>query len=339
MYKSKENIPSVYSLTTELNKSDIKPIYFLYGEDSYTINNAIKAIEQKSSQFNINDFDREVIDADKKESIVHLIDLAMMFPFGSEKKIIIVKNFENYSNKKQLNSYISNPSEFTILVIANYGKISNLTSEPYKFLVSKNYIFEARELSAAELENWVQKKCNQLEIQISSENVKTLIEIVGEDKSLLEMQLQKMKSFLNDRKEITAEEIKILSSKTKEYTIFDLMNSLGKGQKKNSLKVIYNLLDTGKDLIFIISMLTKYFSVISQSLEMKQRRLNDFDAAQEIGVSKYYYINCKNALFFNDERKLSKAFAALFKTDLALKTTGIDQMTLATILLTEIFVE
>ena len=86
-------------------------------------------------------------------------------------------------------------------------------------------------------------------------------------------------------------------------------------------------------------MLTKYFTVISQSLEMKKRKLNDNDAAQEIGVSRYYYINCKNASYFNDERKLFNAFFALFKTDLALKTTGIDQMTLATILLTEIFVE
>jgi len=339
MYRSKENIPSVYSLMAELNKSDLKPIYFLFGDDSFTINNAVKAIEQKASQFTVSDFDKEVIDAGKKDTLTNLIDLALMFPFGSEKKILIVKNFENYSNKKQFSSYVANPSEFSILIIANYGKISNLTADPYKLLNSKNYIFEARELNIAELENWVQKRCRQMNFQISIENVKTLIEIVGEDKSLLDMQIQKMKSFLNEKKEITSEEIKILSSKTKEYTIFDLMNSLGKGQKKNSLKVMYNLLDTGKDLIFVISMLTKYFTVISQSLEIKRRRLKDNDAAQEIGVSRYYYINCKNATYFNDERKLSNAFSALFKADLTLKTTGIDQMTLATILLTEIFVE
>ncbi len=339
MYRSKENIPSVYSLMAELNKSDLKPIYFLFGEDSFTINNAIKTIEQKASQFIVSDFDKEVIDADKKDSLTNLIDLALMFPFGSEKKILIVKNFENYSNKKQFTSYITKPSEFSILIIANYGKISNLSADPYKLLISKNYIFEARDLSITELENWIQKRCQQLDFQISVDNAKILIEIVGEDKSLLDMQILKMKSFLNDKKEITSEEIKILSSKTKEYTIFDLMNSLGKGQKKNSLKVMYNLLDTGKDLIFIVSMLTKYFTVISQSLEMKQRRLNDNDAAQEIGVSRYYYINCKNASYFNNEQKLSNALSALFKTDLAIKTTGIDQMTLATILLTEIFME
>ncbi len=339
MYRNKENTASIYSLISDLSKSDIKPIYFLFGEDHFTINSAIKAIEQKASQFISSDFDKEIIDVDKKESITNLVDRALTFPFGSGKKLLIVKNFENFANKKQFNSYIINPSESTILVIANYGSISNLSSEPYKHLAEKNFLFEAKELKGIELENWVKKRCSQLEIEVSSENVKMLIEIIGEDKSLLEMQFQKMKSFLNNKKEITAEEIKNISSATKEYSIFDLLNSIGKGNKSNSLKVMFNLLDTGKDLIFIISMLTKYFTVISQSFELKQRGLNDAEASQAIGISKYYYINCKNAAYFNNEQKIYKAFKALFNADFALKTSGIEEKTLATILLSEIFVE
>ncbi|MBK8945483.1 MAG: DNA polymerase III subunit delta [Ignavibacteriae bacterium] len=339
MYRNKENTASIYSLISELPKSDLKPIYFFFGEDHFTINNAIKVIEQKASQFISSDFDKEIIDIEKKDSITNLVDLALTFPFGSGKKLLIVKNFENFANKKQINSYIINPAESTILVIANYGAISNLNSEPYKILSEKNYLFEAKELKGADLENWVKRRCSQLEIEVTSENIKMLIEIIGEDKSLLEMQFQKLKSFLNDKKEITAEEIKSLSSATKEYTIFDLLNSIGKGNKSNSLKVLFNLLETGKDLIFVISMLTKYFMVISQSFELKQRGLNDAEASQAIGVSKYYYINCKNASYFNNEKKVQKAFIALFNADFTLKTSGIEEKTLATILLTEIFEE
>ncbi|MBK7104104.1 MAG: DNA polymerase III subunit delta [Ignavibacteriae bacterium] len=339
MYRNKENTPSIYSLISDLPKSEIKPIYFFFGEDHFAINNAIKIIEEKSAQLISSDFDKEIVDVDKKESITNLIDLALTFPFGSGKKLLIVKNFENFANKKLLNPYTTNPAESTILVIANYGTISNLNSEPYKLLSEKEFLFEAKELKGIDLENWVKKRCTQLEINVTSENVKMLIEIIGEDKSLLEMQFQKIKSFLNDKKEITAEEIKSLSSATKEYSIFDLLNSIGKGNKSNSLKVMFNLLDTGKDLIFIISMLTKFFTVISQSFELRQRSLNDVEASQAIGVSKYYYINCKNASYFNNEQKIYKAFKALFNADFSLKTSGIEEKTLATILLTEIFIE
>jgi len=339
MYKDKINISSIYSLMSDNNTDNLKPIYFLFGEDHYTINNAIKAISKKVEPYLTSDFDLETIGVEKKAIISDLIDLAYTFPFGSEKKLLIVKNFENYNNKKQLIDYLNDPAESTILIIANYGSISNLNSEPYKTLHSKGLIFESRELKGRELENWVKKRCAQLEFNINAESVKTLIEIVGEDKSLLEMQLQKFRSFLGKNKEITSAEIKKMSSETKEYTIFDLLNSIGKGNVSDSLKVVFNLLDHSKDMVFIISMLAKYFSVISQSIELQQRKLSDNDASKAIGVSRYYYINCKNASYFRNENRLLQACKALYNTDLALKTSGIDQKTLATKMLAEIFLD
>ena len=337
MGRFNSNIASIYSLISELKTEKLKTVYFLFGEDHFTINSAIKSITKIVEPFLTSDFDYETISADKKANISDLIDLAYTFPFGSEKKLLIVKNFENYNNKKQLLDYIKDPSETTILIIANNGTISNLKSEPYKTLVSMGLIFEARELKGVELENWVKKRAGQLGFVINPESIKAVIEIVGEDKSLLEMQIQKFSSFIGDKKEIDVEDIRKLSSATKEYSIFDLLNSLGKGNISGTHKVFNNLLDNGKDLIFITNMLTKYFSVIAQSIELQSRKLSDNDASKAIGISKYYYINCKNASYFKNANKLSTACKALYNTDLAMKTTGIDQKTLSTILIAEIF--
>ncbi len=339
MSKFNSNITSVYTLVSELKTADLKPVYFLFGDDYFTINSAIKAISKSTEPLLTSDFDRETISAEKKSSLTDIMDLAYTFPFGSEKKLLIVKNFENFNNKKQLLEYIINPNDTTVLVLANYGKISNLSSEPYKTLENKKQIFEARELRGVELENWVRKRCKQLGFEINTESVKTLVEIVGEDKSLLEMQLQKFKSFLGDNKEISVNDIRKLSSATKEYSIFDLLNAIGKGNAASSIKIINNLLDCGKDMVFILSMLTKFFSVIAQSIELDQRRLSDNDASKAIGVSKYYYINCKNAKYFKDENRLLRAANALYKTDLTLKTTNVDEKTLATIMITHFFSE
>ena len=339
MSKFKINISSVYSLVSELKTAELKPVYFLFGDDYYTINGAIKAISNSTEPLLSSDFDREIVSAEKKSSLADILDLAYTFPFGSDKKLLIVKNFENISNKKLLLDYVNSPNETTVLVLANYGKISNLTSEPYKTLENKKQIFEARELKGGELENWVRKRCKQLGFEINTESVKTFVEIVGEDKSLLEMQLQKFKSFLGDSKEISVDDIKRLSSATKEYSIFDLLNVIGKGNAGNSIKIINNLLDCGKDMVFILSMLTKFFTVIAQSIELEQRKLSDNDASKAIGVSRYYYINCKNAKYFKNENRLLRAANALYKTDLTLKTTNVDEKTLATIMITDFFSE
>lgn len=337
MSKFNSNIASIYTLVSELKSAELKSIYFLFGEDHFTINNAIKNISKKVEPLLASDFDIETITADKKANISDIIDLAYTFPFGSNKKLLIVKNFENFNNKKQFLDYVKDPSATTVLVVANYGNISNLTSEPYKTLESKKQIFQARELKGAELENWVKKRAVQVGFTINPESIKTLVEIVGEDKSLIEMQLQKFSSFLGDKKEIEIEDIRKLSSATKEYSIFDLLNAMGKGKIADTHKVMMNLLDNGKDLIFITNMLTKYISVIAQSIELQQRNLSDLDASKAIGVSKYYYINCKNASYLKNMKKLSNASKSLYKTDLALKTTAIDQKTLAAMMITEIF--
>jgi len=339
MSKYDKNIPSVYSLISNLDNEEIKPVYFFFGEDHFTINNTIKLLQNKVDPLISSDFDREIINAEKKGDINEIIDLAYTYPFGSQKKLLIIKNFENLNNKKQLANYIKDTSESSVLIIANYGEISSTNSEPYKSLKAKNYIFQARELKGKDLQKWVASRAGKLGLKINSETLQILIEIVGEDKSLLEMQLQKIKTFLKERDEITHTELKNLSSATREYSIFDLLNSLGKGNAADSYKVIDNLIDNGKDLVFIINMLTKYFVVIAQSRELQQRNLSDYDAATAIGISKYYYQNCKNAQFFYDDSKLRRACKALYNIDLAVKTTSAEQKTLAIMLVQEIFSE
>ncbi|MEE9431101.1 MAG: DNA polymerase III subunit delta [Melioribacteraceae bacterium] len=335
MGKRKESVESIYACVANLKEENLLPIYFFFGSDAFTISSAVKKIEKIAEPFTTSDFDKEKFTAEKKANISNLIDLAYTFPFGSEKKIVIVKNFENYNDKKKFLSYIESPSETSILVLINNGKV-NLSVEPFKSLNKKKYIFEARELKGPELEGWVKKRSEQLKLNISSENIKALLDIVGEDKSLLEMQLQKIKSFTNDEKEITPEVILSLSSKTKQNTIFELLNVIGKGNKPESLKVITNLLDNGSSLVAIIAMLTKYFTVIAQSFEV--RKMNDWDASKAINVNKFYYTNCKNAYCFTNHKRLLNAIRVLYKTDLTLKTTAVNEKTLATLMLSQLFI-
>ena len=77
---------------SELKNEKLKQIYFLFGEDHFTINNAIKNISKLVEPLLTSDFDYETISAEKKASLSDLLDLAYTFPFGSDKKLLIVKN-------------------------------------------------------------------------------------------------------------------------------------------------------------------------------------------------------------------------------------------------------
>ena len=132
MYKSKDNIESIYNIPHYLKEDKLLPIYFLYGEDGYTINKTIKDISKKVDPLVSVDFDRETVTLGKESSISQVIDLASAFPFGEGKKFIIAKGLENCGDKKYFAAYVQNPPDFTILIVSQNSKKVNLRSNEKK---------------------------------------------------------------------------------------------------------------------------------------------------------------------------------------------------------------
>ncbi len=335
MSKSRPQVPSIYDIAKYLKEDKFLPIYFLCGEDYYSIGKAVKLIEKSVEHLITSDFDREIISAEKKQSINSIIDIASAFPFGGEKKLLVLKNFENISDKKAFESYVNNPAEHTILVMSNYSKINDFSREPFKSLLKNNYLFQAKELRGEEWIHWFIRIAEKEGLKLSYEHSKTIVDIVGEDKALLESQVAKFSNFLNEGESITDEVINKLTSATKENNIFQLLDELGKGNKPGALDIAFNLLSNGIEPVFILSMLTKYITTISHIFDLTKRKVSDNEGAKSAGVSYYYYLNCKKARFLLTKDRLLNASRALLNADLSIKTSNADKYTILTILISE----
>ncbi len=332
---AKKEIPFITDISKYLSKDKSLPVFFLCGEDQYTIELAVETIEKTIIPLVLSDFDKEVINAEKSQNLRQVLDLAYSFPFGGGKKLLILKNFEKFNDKKELTNYLSNLPEFTILIIIQNGKIIDIGKEPYSILLDKKFLFEARVAKGQELFDWIIKKAKAYGVNFTNDNAQSLVEIVGEDKSLLETQLEKFVDFLHGKSEVTFEDIKKIASPTKEYSIFDLQDAVGKGDKPRAVKIAYNLLDAGVEIVVIINMLAKFVLTVAQISELIKSRINDNEAAKMAGVSWGYYINCKKAAYLMSDERLLNASRALLNADLATKTTSANPQTVLLILIAE----
>lgn len=335
MSKLKQQIPSVYSLSAYLKDDNLLPIYYLFGEDQFTIDTAAKTIEKTLSKKVQSDFDRETIDSEKNQKVGSLIDLAYSFPFGGGSKVIFVKNFERFSDRKKFSEYVNNPAEFTYLIITHSGKITDLGREPYTSLQSKNFLFEARKLKGEELIQWLMKSAKKYNLKISYETAKVMVEVIGDEKGLIEMQMAKLSDYLEDGAEIDPEHIKHSIASTKEYSIFDLQDAIGSGQKKKSIEVALNLLDSGQEFVMILGMITKFIATLAKSLELSRQNIDIAVASKEAGVSFYYYKNCLKSKYLMNEKRLIKSARAIYNADVMLKTSAADEKTIMTMMITE----
>jgi len=332
---AKSKAPSIQEIEKQLKQKKLLPIYYLFGEDSYSINTTVANIEKFIQPFISSEFDRENFYGEN-QTFSNIVSLASTFPFGSEKKLIIFKQTDKVKDKKELTAYAKSPAEFTVLVCIHDGTISSADSEPFKTLAQNGYLFEAKELKGGALIEWLISVVEKNGKSITRENAQLLTDIAGENRNTLESQIEKIFLYLGENKEITIESIRGLSTSLKEYTIFDLQNAIGKKNKTNALKIVFNLLKNGMEPIQIIAMLNKYFTGLARLNELTALKTNEYQIARILSTHPFYLKDYHNARKTLSDKQLADAFAALLKADLSVKTTSIDNYTLISVLIAEI---
>lgn len=332
---AKSKAPTIQEVEKQLKQKKLLPVYYLFGEDSYSIEITHKAIEKYIEPFIASDFDKENYYGEN-QTFANITALASTFPFGSEKKIITVKQAEKLKDKKELVSYLKSPAEFSTIIFLHEGTISNPETEPYKTLASYGFLYEAKELKGKSLIEWLISAVVKAGKTISYENAQMLTDISGENRSALEAQLEKIFLYIGENKEITIDSIRGLSTSLKQYTVFDLQNALGKRNKSSALKVAHNLLQNGTEPIQIIAMLNKYFSGLARLPELASANTNEFQIARILGTHPYFLKEYHSARKLYSNQQLAAVFSALLKADISVKTTSIDDYTLIGVLIAEI---
>jgi len=332
---AKSKAPSILKVNPELKKGKLAPIYYFFGEDSFSLDSALSSVEAAVEPLLSSEFNREVFYGEDR-SLGDVLNLAAAFPFGSEKKIIVFKQFEKVKDKKPLKNYALAPADFTVLVLIHSGSITNLSSEPYKTLMANNFIFEAKQLKGSSLVDWLVSYTESKGKTLQKENAQVLVDMVGENRNMLEIQLEKILLFLKDKNEITIASIQEVSSSLKQFTIFHLQDALAEIDKPRALEIAFNLLDNGFEPTFIVSMLTRYFTGLSKVIELESKNMPEQAAARIVGTHPFYYRGYKKARKLYSDEKLIEVFRALLKADISIKTTNLDDKTLITILISEI---
>jgi DNA polymerase-3 subunit delta len=332
---AKSKAPSILEVIPGIKKGNFNPVYYFFGEDSYSLSNALHKLEESFKPFLSSDFDKETIYAENR-TLSEILGAAASFPFGSEKKLMIVREAEKIKDKKALKDYALSPAEFTVLAFFHNGAITNLNTEPFKTLSANNFLFEAKELKGKNLIAWLISEAQEKGKKLSEENAQVLVDIVGENRSMLEDQLEKICIFLNQKKEITIEAIQQVSSELKQFNIFDLQNAIGLKEKAKALSVANNLVDNGAEPTFIITMLTRYFIGLAKITELQTKNTPPQQAARIVGTHPFYYPNYVKARKLFSDEKLVEVFRALLKADISVKTTSADDKTIITLLIAEI---
>lgn len=261
-------------------------MYIIYGLDAFLINKSMKNI-LPDDELAIEYFDLE---NSSIEAIIKSCDSLSLF---GDKKYIVVENsyiFTPTINKKlpeqnieMLEKYINNINENVVLVF----KINKEKLDERKKIVKQ--VKEKGKIIECNKSNDVTKTVKDFfdSYDIRDENIKLLINRVGENLAILEKEAEKLKLYKLDEKTITKDDIELLCYKNVDLDIFKLVENIVLKNKEKAIESYHELIKNGEEPIKLIIILANQFRMIYQTKKLYSKGYSEANIAQKLKVHPY----------------------------------------------------
>jgi len=312
----------------EIKNGQIAPVYCIYGEESYFIDETIKRIKEGLHT----EEEAEVITFDMDESPVDLvIDEADTFPFFSERKLVIAKNasFLKASEKgkekiehdlKRLENWLAHPSDFCVTVfIAPYEKLDE-RKKITKAMKEKSTLLHAETPKENDLATWIRSEANRYEKSVADDAVDKLVEMVGANMIQLQMEIEKIALYLGEEKQITFHLVEELVAKTLEHDAFKMLNAYLSRNVSEALQIYHDLLRQKEEPIMLVGLLASNIRTMNNVYYLQKKGYHPNQISKQLKIHPYRVkLMLENRERPNEERLL-KALKSLSEIDLKLKS-------------------
>lgn len=242
---------TIEELENELKSEKLAPIYVLYGEEIFLLENCLKKIKKNFGE-TANGINYIQID---ETNLSTLISEMQTPAFGYPRKLIVVKNakllkkeakkrgsnIDITSTREKLNEYIKiNQGEENILIIIEeeIDKTELLETIQKNGGIICNFEFQ----KPYQIEKRLKEICNAYKVNITTATTNHLIDVCGTNMQTLISEIRKLIDYVGENGTIQNKDIDSMCSKTIDSNIFDLTDNMGKKNITQVIKILNELL-------------------------------------------------------------------------------------------------
>ncbi len=312
----------VKQLVADIRNGNIKPVYFLFGEETYYIDKISQFIEKNVLSEEEKGFNQMVLYG-KEVSIEDIVSNAKRYPMMAERQVVIVKEAQELSRTiEQLTDYVENPQPSTVLVICYKYKKLDKRKKLYKTVGKHGVLFESNKLYENQVSEWIRKILKGKGYSISHKAAILLVEFLGTDLSRISNELDKLTLVLSQETQITPSDIETHIGISKDYNNFELKKAIGEKNILKATRIINYFAQNPRDNPFVltITLLHNFFSQLLQ-----YHGLNDHSpktVASALRINPYFVGEYQTAAKNYPMRKVSAIVSHLREMDLKGKGVG-----------------
>lgn len=309
------------AILSDLKKKNYKPVYVFSGEEPYFIDVLTSYIEKNVLDDSEKEFNQTVLYG-RDTDVQTIISEAKRYPMMSDRQVLIIKEAQNIRNIEDLDAYIQNPLESTLLVICYKYKSLDKRKAFAKNVSKKGVLFESEKLREYKIPDWIAGYLKEKKYEAAPKSTQMLTEYLGTDLGKIVNELDKLMINLPPGTEITPDHIQTNIGISKDYNTFELNDALSKRDVVKANRIINYFAANSKEhpMPVTMSALFNYFVKVLQYHFVNDKSKES--VAKALGVHPFFVQDYVAAARNYPVAKLKSIFSFLREYDMRWK--GVD---------------
>jgi DNA polymerase-3 subunit delta len=322
--------------------SEQKPVvYILRGDDREAVENHIKKFYASMGSPDMASMNTTRLEG-KSITLNDLRDAALSLPFLTDRRMVIVEDFEKIfkgegkgSQHEDFLGFLDTlPSSTGLVLVAPdflkyYGGDwvwASLNDKHWliKWVISagkRAIIIDCVLPRGTQMQAWIRNRVNELGGRITPQASALLAAYVGSNTLRASQEIEKLLTYVNFQRPVDDDDVRILTMQDREKDIFTLVDAIGHRNAKQALDMLHLLLEEN-DFIPIYSMIIRQFRLLLQTREVLDAGGSTQEVASNVKVSTYVAGKVVSQAERFSLPALERVYQRLLEIDLDHKTGG-----------------
>lgn len=335
----------------QLDIKSLPNVLLIFGEEEFLKDEALNYIIKQIIPNISTGYDFDMLKADDI-TLDKAIDICRSYPFVSEKRAVVIKNFDKYFSgrvskksveKTALYKYLQSPQPSTFLVLtAEVDSLNGISKNllttknqdkaykamksakfPFDIILDKYQWIEYAKVWDNTFPAWIKNRMKAKGKSISDPAIQILLSHTNPTLRDLNNELEKLLIYVLEKKEINADDAISVVGTSRQFNVFELQKAVGAKDLNLSLTILQNMLAVDRAEMLIMSILTRFFIALWKLAESGGvNEQNKYEIARNIGVSPFFLNDYVISIQRYGIQRIDRAFGILCETDELLKTSS-----------------
>ena len=308
-------------LATAFRAGRFAPLYFLYGDEGFLIDELQQLAVQHAVDPATRDFNLDVVFGPEASAPAVLAQCAQ-FPMMAERRLVVVRGFEKLDDNGLFKAYAEAPNPSAVVMLICTGK-PNLSAHPYRALKQHATWGEFKAYKDRQVPGFVEARLRRARVETESGAAAMLAELAGTDLRTVANETDKLVTFVGERRRVTRDDVIRAAGHSRDENPFELQNALAAGDAARALAIADALLvrasNSRGEAVKLVALLSAYVLRLWRLTGCLNRGVPEPQLAGQIGVPPFTVPEYVRAARRFGYRGLRRALGALLAADMELK--------------------